>query len=106
LRQEGGRPVTPSQLLEGFLDMLWPRAVQLRSAGGPAELAEELRRRTATLGRRVRVQLQESDDPVIGQAVDLTDAGHLVLEIGGALRQVVAGDVVHLRPTDGRAGTQ
>ena len=49
-------------------------------------------------GRRVRVDLEVDDGE--GTAVDITDEGHLVLELAEGGRRVVAvGDVVHLRPT-------
>lgn len=106
LRQEGGRPVSPRELLEGVLGMLWPRVLQLATRTGQDELAGELRRRTATLGRWVKVELLGTAEPVVGRAVGLTDSGHLLVEAGGALQEVVAGDVVHLRPTDDRPETR
>jgi quercetin dioxygenase-like cupin family protein len=33
-----------------------------------------------------------------GTATDLTPEGHLVVDVGGVSRIVVAGDVVHVRP--------
>ncbi len=52
---------------------------------------------SATLGRRVRVE--RVGDVLVGDAVDLTDLGHLVVRTGdGASHVVSAGDVVHLRP--------
>jgi BirA family biotin operon repressor/biotin-[acetyl-CoA-carboxylase] ligase len=64
---------------------------------GPGELLVEWRRRSATIGRRVRVDLGAHD--VEGTAVDVTDDGHLVVEtLEGDRRTVAVGDVVHLRP--------
>jgi BirA family biotin operon repressor/biotin-[acetyl-CoA-carboxylase] ligase len=61
-----------------------------------AELVERWRRRSATLGRRVRVDLGRDD--VEGTAVDVTDEGHLVVEtLEGERRTLAVGDVVHLR---------
>ncbi len=52
-----------------------------------------------TVGRQVRVELP--DGTVTGEAVDVTDEGHLVVELlEGGRRVVAAGDVVHLRPVD------
>jgi BirA family transcriptional regulator, biotin operon repressor / biotin---[acetyl-CoA-carboxylase] ligase len=66
---------------------------------GPAGLLAEWRRRSATLGRRVRVDLGADD--VEGTAVDVTGEGHLVVEtLEGARRAIAVGDVVHLRPAD------
>ncbi len=58
---------------------------------------EAWRCRSATLGRRVRVDLGADD--VEGTAVDITDEGHLVVETtDGQRRELAVGDVVHLRP--------
>jgi BirA family transcriptional regulator, biotin operon repressor / biotin---[acetyl-CoA-carboxylase] ligase len=64
---------------------------------GPADLVDEWRGRSATLGRRVRVDLGPED--VEGRAVDVTGEGQLVIDtVEGGRRTVAAGDVVHLRP--------
>lgn len=53
--------------------------------------------RSATLGRRVRVELP--NETVTGLATTLTDDGYLVLRPDdGHERVVTSGDVVHLRP--------
>ncbi|HEV7761672.1 MAG TPA: biotin--[acetyl-CoA-carboxylase] ligase [Acidimicrobiales bacterium] len=92
-----GHDVDRVDLLVAFLERLAPgyeRLVQDRSA---AALLDEWRRRSATLGRRVRVDLGSHD--VEGTAVDLTDEGHLVVEtLEGERRSFAVGDVVHLRP--------
>lgn len=54
-----------------------------------------------TLGREVRAQLP-GDHELIGHASRLDDYGSLlVVDHGGREHVVTAGDVVHLRPTDG-----
>lgn len=53
------------------------------------------RARSATLGRRVRVDL--GGDEIEGVAIDITPTGHLVVETADGLRTVAVGDVVHLR---------
>jgi biotin-(acetyl-CoA carboxylase) ligase len=45
----------------------------------------------------VRVEL--ADERFEGLATDLTPEGHLVVEVSGATRTVVTGDVVHVRTT-------
>lgn len=58
------------------------------------------RARSATLGRRVRVEV--GPDDVIGTAVDVTAGGHLVVYTDEGQRRVLAvGDVTHLRVTGG-----
>lgn len=61
------------------------------------ELALEYRRRCSTIGAAVRVEL--SDETFTGTAADINAAGHLLVDVGTCLREVVAGDVVHVRPT-------
>jgi BirA family biotin operon repressor/biotin-[acetyl-CoA-carboxylase] ligase len=61
-----------------------------------APLVAAWRARSATLGRRVRVDL--GTDDVEGTAVDLTEDGHLVVELlEGGRRTLAVGDVTHLR---------
>jgi BirA family biotin operon repressor/biotin-[acetyl-CoA-carboxylase] ligase len=62
-------------------------------------VASEFRRRCATLGRAVRVEL--ADESFTGTASDVSDEGHLLVDVGMCLRTVAAGDVVHLRPVAG-----
>ena len=67
----------------------WPRATAPRCwpRGG---------QRSATLGRRVRVEL--GTEAVVGLAVDVTGDGHLVVEPDdGERRTIAVGDVIHLR---------
>jgi BirA family biotin operon repressor/biotin-[acetyl-CoA-carboxylase] ligase len=60
-------------------------------------LIDAVRERSATLGTRVRVELASTT--VEGDAVELTDRGHLVVQAdGGPRHTITAGDVVHLRP--------
>lgn len=69
---------------------------ELRSDGGVGALLTAWRERSATLGRRVRVDLGTHD--LVGTAVDVTDGGHLVVEtLEGERRELAVGDVVHLR---------
>ena len=48
-----------------------------------------------TLGSAVRVELP--DETFTGIAADVTDDGHLIVDVGACLRTVAAGDVIHLR---------
>lgn len=85
-----------AELLVALLRRLdhWYKA--LRGPDGAAALLEGWRTRSATLGRQVRVDLGADD--LVGRAVDVTDAGHLVVEtVDGERRTVAVGDVVHLR---------
>ena len=75
-------------LLRRF-DELYPRAAE-------PEVLELYRERSATIGRRVRLELK--DRVLEGTAVDVTDDGHLVVEVDGGRTAYAAADVVHLRP--------
>ncbi len=90
-------PVDREDLLIALLTCLAPRYEAL-VAGDRAGLLEAWRERSATLGRHVRVDL--GSGAVEGTAVDVTDQGHLVVEMASGERRTFAvGDVVHLRPT-------
>jgi BirA family biotin operon repressor/biotin-[acetyl-CoA-carboxylase] ligase len=89
-------PVDREDLLIALLSELGPRYEAL-VAGDRTSLLAEWRARSATLGRRVRIDL--GTDDVEGTAVDVTDDGHLVIEtLEGQRRTFAVGDVVHLRP--------
>jgi BirA family biotin operon repressor/biotin-[acetyl-CoA-carboxylase] ligase len=92
-----GATVDRETVLEAFLRRLddhYGRLVRSRSTG---DVLGEWRRRSATLGRRVRVDI--GPDDVEGTAVDVTDEGHLVVEtLEGDRRTFAVGDVAHLRP--------
>jgi BirA family biotin operon repressor/biotin-[acetyl-CoA-carboxylase] ligase len=88
---EGGRPVARDVLLEGFLARY---AARLRDL--PAARAA-YREHLVTLGRRVRVE--QAGGTLVGVAVDLDEAGRLVVaDDAGDRTTVAAGDVLHLRP--------
>jgi BirA family biotin operon repressor/biotin-[acetyl-CoA-carboxylase] ligase len=91
---EAGRRIDPSALLARYLDALEQRYAALDGVAG------EYRTRLATIGRRVRVE--RPDREIVGRAVDVGDAGELLVAVddGGAGAPTVAvhvGDVVHLR---------
>ncbi|HEU5149195.1 MAG TPA: biotin--[acetyl-CoA-carboxylase] ligase [Iamia sp.] len=93
----GGAPATREDLVAAWLvalDRWYGRAVD---PAGRDALWAEWRRRSATLGRRVRVDLGVDD--LEGTAVDVTPGGQLVVEtLEGATRTLAVGDVTHLRP--------
>jgi BirA family biotin operon repressor/biotin-[acetyl-CoA-carboxylase] ligase len=93
-----GRVVPRAALL-----VAWLRAFDARLddlvARGPAPLRDAHAAASATLGRRVRVE--RARDVLEGEAIGLTDLGHLVVRSGGEDHAVSAGDVVHLRPAAG-----
>lgn len=91
----GDRDRLRADVLTAYLRRLDVRYGELVAGGTPAIL-DTWRERSATLGRRVRVDL--GTDDVEGTAVDVTAEGHLVIEtLEGERRTLAVGDVVHLR---------
>ena len=89
---EAGRTVDRDAVLGAFLDALD------RHLADPDALPGLARDRSATLGRRVRVDLG-GGRIVEGLALDTTDAGALVVRDDDGEEHIVSvGDVVHLRP--------
>jgi BirA family biotin operon repressor/biotin-[acetyl-CoA-carboxylase] ligase len=90
---EAGRAVDRDVLLEAFLAALANRLDDL-----DAVLADA-RARSATLGRRVRIELP-GDQVLEGEATELADDGSLIVRDDAGREHVVSvGDVVHLRTT-------
>ena len=87
-------PIDREDLLVAVLQHLDDQYSRL-VAGGRDALLADWSARSATLGRRVRVDLGLED--VEGLAVDVTAEGHLVVETDSGRREIAVGDVVHLR---------
>ena len=98
LNHLAGRDLDREQLVVDLLRSLDAvRLPQLEAGAAPTELAAEYRRHSATLDRRVRVELPAGE--LVGLAVDVTSEGALVVQDDAGERHVVTvGDVVHLRP--------
>ena len=90
------QPVDRQVLLERLLGALAGRRPLLDDASGRGTLADEIRRRCATLGQAVRVVLPGEEFTGLASGID--DEGRLVVETVSGPRLVTAGDVVHLRP--------
>ncbi len=90
------QPVDRRVLLERMLGALGARRALLDDASGRRVLADEARRRCATLGQVIRVVLPGEE--LTGLAAAIDDEGRLVVETASGPRRVTAGDVVHLRP--------
>ncbi len=90
-----GRPFERPALLKAILLEL-DSAYAAFQQEGPGAVLEAWRAYGATLGERVRAET--TDGTVEGEAVGLTDQGHLVVRTGEGLEVlVITGDVVHLR---------
>ncbi|MCE2532407.1 MAG: biotin--[acetyl-CoA-carboxylase] ligase [Acidimicrobiia bacterium] len=68
---------------------------RLQEPSGGRALLDELRRHSATLGRRVRVLTPAGT--VTGRAADLSDDGSLIVETADGAVHIPAGDCHHLR---------
>ena len=89
-------PIDREDLLIALLERLGVHYAAL-VAGDRTSLLAAWRERSATLGRRVRIDLGRDD--IEGTAVDVTPEGHLVVEtLEGERRTFAVGDVTHLRP--------
>ena len=76
------------RLLEAFHDL----------RGDPEAVLPAWREYASTLGRRVRVETPGGE--VVGEAIDVTVPGTLVVETDDGTRRVTAGDCEHLRPVE------
>jgi BirA family biotin operon repressor/biotin-[acetyl-CoA-carboxylase] ligase len=95
LDQLAGCEVDRGRLLVALLTELEHRYRALADRAGQLSQAAEYRRRCTSVGRTVRVEL--ADETFTGVVADVTDEGHLLLDVGVCLRTVTVGDVVHLR---------
>ena len=95
--EEGKRPVDRGRLLVAFLTALESRYSTALAAAGRKTTFQAYRADSATLGRRVRVELMTGPS-LEGQASRLADDGQLVVvDDAGAEHLVSVGDVKHLR---------
>jgi len=95
--EEAGRAVDRAEVLVQLLTALESRYTAVLSPGGRRSTLDAYRADSATLGRRVRVELT-SGPALEGQATRLADDGELVvLDDAGAEHLVNVGDVKHLR---------
>ncbi len=95
LWRESGKRVGPRELLDLLLADLDDRLGDLAAGGGDKRLMADYRRACTTLGRDVTVSLP--GETVTGSVLDVTDEGHLLVDLGLSIRTITAGDVVHVR---------
>ena len=99
LALEGSDVVDRDPVLRAVLRGLAERYRAFEATGGDAAaagLVDAYRSVCGTLGRQVRVELP-GDRTLHGEAVDVDDAGRLVLRTEDGMTTLAAGDVVHLR---------
>jgi BirA family biotin operon repressor/biotin-[acetyl-CoA-carboxylase] ligase len=95
LNRIAGHQVDRNELTARLLEETRLFTSMLASREGCHVLASKYRLACATIGREVRVELAE--ETVAGLALDLDDAGRLLVSTGACIRTISAGDVVHLR---------
>jgi BirA family biotin operon repressor/biotin-[acetyl-CoA-carboxylase] ligase len=96
-----GSTMTDRSALLGAILAEWTARIdRWRASGGvdPA-LIGDYRRRSVTLGTRVRAELPGGRE-IIGVATDLDELGQLQINAGTQGISVAAGDITHLRPAD------
>jgi BirA family biotin operon repressor/biotin-[acetyl-CoA-carboxylase] ligase len=82
---------TPADVLSALLDEL---------AALPADIRSRYRDTLVTIGQQVRVELPGDVAALRGRALDVDDAGRLVvIDADGVSHHLDAGDVVHVRAT-------
>jgi len=100
LQMLGATQLDRDALAAAILRALTTRIEKWQAAQGPdPTLVEDYRRRSATLGSRVRA-LMPGDQEITGTAVDVDDLGRLRIDSGTEIVTVSAGDITHLRPAD------
>lgn len=96
--EETGLHVDRDALLDALLVGLDIHLGQLEHPQGRGAILDAYRLRLTTIGRMVTAQL--AHETVRGSADGVTATGHLLIAVNGAVREVAAGDVVHLRPDE------
>lgn len=96
----GSTMLDRSALLGSILAEWTARIDRWRITGGKdSSLAADYRRRSVTLGRRVRALLP-GDREITGTATDIDELGQLVIDTDGQTVAVSAGDITHLHRGD------
>lgn len=95
LNHHAGHDIEREELLVAHLKGLDALLGQLATDEGRRSILARYRELSATIGARVRVEM--STETLTGIAVDVSDEGHLMLDVDGTVVDVAAGDVVHLR---------
>lgn len=83
------RRVATQRLIEEFWEL---------SNSDEDEILDAWRDLTDTLGKRVRVETPSGE--IVGEAVDITSPGTLLVETADGVVEVTAGDCDHLRPVE------
>jgi BirA family biotin operon repressor/biotin-[acetyl-CoA-carboxylase] ligase len=93
--EASGTHVGRDEFLEAFLIQLGERKALHQDDLGHLEIQREFLERLSTIGQEVSIEL--ATETVIGTAVGLNDRGFLIVESDSGVRELSAGDVIHLR---------
>jgi BirA family transcriptional regulator, biotin operon repressor / biotin---[acetyl-CoA-carboxylase] ligase len=100
LQLEARKPVDRQALLLAVLrSVAGAYSTWIALGGTPGGVLSRYRKLSATLGRSVRVELS-AGEAITGVAVDVDEAGRLVVDTADGSQVVSAADVTHLRPVD------
>ncbi|WP_319431208.1 biotin--[acetyl-CoA-carboxylase] ligase [Mycobacterium sp. RTGN5] len=96
-----GAAVLDREVVVGaILRELTARIADWQAAKGPdRRLIEDYRKRSLTLGARVRATMP-GDREITGIAIDIDTLGRLSIDTGSEVTTVSAGDITHLRPAE------
>jgi BirA family biotin operon repressor/biotin-[acetyl-CoA-carboxylase] ligase len=95
LNRIAGHEIDRDELVARLLEATGSLSAMLSSPEGRRTIASQYRLGCATIGREVSVQL--GDETVRGRALDVDDAGCLLVSSAACIRTIAAGDVVHVR---------
>jgi BirA family biotin operon repressor/biotin-[acetyl-CoA-carboxylase] ligase len=92
--------VSRDDVLDSLMSRLAERYRAWRGNPSAPELATAYRARCDTIGREIQAHLP-GGETLTGRAIEIDDAGRLVIETEGRTRAIGAGEVVHVRPVSG-----
>jgi BirA family transcriptional regulator, biotin operon repressor / biotin---[acetyl-CoA-carboxylase] ligase len=91
-----GGPLSRTEVVRSCLTALGERYLSWQRGATDEELANSYRALSATIGRRVRIELV-GGRPMEGVATGVDSGGRLVVRTDSRVQIVSAGDVIHLR---------
>lgn len=95
LFEASGELLDRDALATALLDFVEDDYRRLDDPSFRATLMQRYRAALGTLGRRVRIEAR--GERFEAEAIEVTEAGHLRVRVGAAVRDLDAGDVIHLR---------